>query len=216
VTRQASRWLWKRPLWQKALVAALAPLCCLNLAVAFCGSSLVVPVSPFFLAEKAIALGRYATHRPGCLLRGHPALEPLIAQAAGRHALPAGLFEAVVQVESKGNPHRISAAGAMGPAQLTAATADRLSVKDPFEPAQALDAGARYLAALLKRFSGDPRLALAAYNAGPGAIHGGEIPRNGETEIYVQKVMLEYERRRPVRRGPGALASARPAQKSNL
>jgi soluble lytic murein transglycosylase-like protein len=194
-TGSIPRWLSKRPLWQQVLLAASAPLCALNLAVAVCGSSLVFPLSPFFLVEKAVALGRYADHRWRCLLHGHVALDPLIAQAAKRHGLPPGLLESVIDVESRSQPHRISAAGAMGPAQLTRGTADMLGVADPFDPAPAIDASARYLATLLRRF-GDLRLAVAAYNAGPGRIHG-QVPRNGETEFYVAKVMAQFQRRRP-------------------
>lgn len=193
-----SKWFDRRPWWQHALVAAAAPLCALNLAVALCGGTLVVPLSPYFLAEKATAVRRYAAHRPGCLLRGHAPLPPLVAEAERRNGLPEGLFQAVVEVESRGEPHRISAAGAMGPSQLTAATAAHLGVADPFDPAPAIDAGARYLAAHLRRF-GDLRLAVAAYNAGPRAVRG-QVPRNGETEFYVEKVMAAYARHRPLAR----------------
>jgi len=157
----------------------------------------VFPLSPFFLGEKVVALGRYFSHRGHCLWYGHgDDVEASVASAERRHGLPRGLLGAVVEVESKGNAHRISAAGAMGPAQLTAATAELLGVVDPYDPATAIDGGARYLAAQLKRF-GDTRLAVAAYNAGPGAIRG-QVPRNGETEHYVAKVMAEYARRAPV------------------
>ncbi|MGC4115442.1 MAG: lytic transglycosylase domain-containing protein [Myxococcales bacterium] len=174
----------------------MTPVCVLNLAAAGLGSTAIFPLSPFFLQEKAIAVGKNLAHRPRCILSGHSGLEALIDAAERKHGLPSGLFSAVVEVESKGSCHRISAAGAIGPAQLTDATAKFLGVQDPYEPTVAIDAGARYLASHLQRF-GDLRLAVAAYNAGPGAVRG-RVPQNGETEYYVEKVMTEYAKRAPV------------------
>ncbi len=68
-------------------------------------------------------------------------------------------------------------------------------MEDPFEPGPAVEASARYLSEQLARFN-DVRLAVAAYNAGPGAV-GGQVPHNGETEFYVAKVLAAYERLRP-------------------
>jgi len=82
----------------------------------------------------------------------------------------------------------------MGPAQLTPDTARHLGVTDPFDPASGIDGSARYLAAQLHSFH-DVKLAVAAYNAGPGAIVGRTIPKNGETEHYVRKVMAAYRPR---------------------
>lgn len=190
------RLFWRQPFWLKAAIAVATPICLLNLTTAFLGATPIFPLSPYFLREKAIAVGKNLAHRPRCLLSGHSGLEELIAAAERKHALPAGLFSAVVEAESKGNCHRISQAGAMGPAQLTDATAKFLGVEDPYEPTVALEAGARYLASHVQRF-GDLRLAVAAYNAGPGAVRGA-VPRNGETEYYVEKVMSEYAKRAPV------------------
>ncbi len=168
----------------------LAPLVSLNLAVAFFGSSVVSPVSPFFLAEKWGALVAYAKHRPRCLLSGHPDAQGLAAQAERRYRLPKGLMQAVVAVESEGHAHRISAAGAMGPAQLMPGTAAMLGVKDAFDSKEAIEGGAKYLNQLLER-TGDVQLAIASYNAGPGAVKGA-VPRNGETEYYVARVMRRF------------------------
>ncbi len=176
-------WIWLG-------VCALTPLVLLNLAVAWFGGTRVSPLSLSFLEEKAHALRAYARHRPACLLRGHAPLEPLITEAERRHRLPPGLLQALVRVESEARVHRISPAGAMGPGQLMPGTARMLGVEDPFEPGPAVDGSARYLAAQLRRFR-DVRLALAAYNAGPGAVDG-QVPRNGETEFYVAKVMEAY------------------------
>lgn len=175
--------------WHQLALIGATPLLALNLAVAFFGSSAVFPLSPYFVKEKWQALKAYAKHRPTCVLSGHDDLPALAAAAEKKHGLPKGLMRAVVSVESGGRAHRISFAGAMGPAQLMPGTAALLDVDDPFDPKEAIDAGARYLAQQLKRM-GRVDLAVAAYNAGPGAVNG-SVPKNGETEFYVAKVMKE-------------------------
>ncbi len=192
------------PKWAPWTLVLLAPLCLLNLSVAFFGNSLVFPLSPFFLRNKVSALGRYALHRPVCLFRGHASIDDTVAMAEAKYHLPRGLLGAIIQVESNGRVHRISSAGAMGPGQLTPATARLLGVSDPFDPAEAVDGSGRYLAAQLAHFH-DVRLAVAAYNAGPGAIVNRTIPKNGETEFYVRKVMAAYPGAH--RQHPPALAS---------
>jgi soluble lytic murein transglycosylase-like protein len=186
--------------WLRWALIALAPLCALNLAVAFFGNSIVFPLSPFFLRDKLSALGYYACHRPRCLFAGHASVEAEVARAERKLRLPRGLLAAVVEVESRGRVHRISSAGAMGPGQLMPSTARLLGVSDPFDPAQAIGGAGRYLAAQLANFR-DVRLAVAAYNAGPGAIVNRQIPRNGETQAYVRKVMDALAARRQ-RSGP--------------
>jgi soluble lytic murein transglycosylase-like protein len=177
--------------WRVRLVTVVClPLLVLNATVAFIGHTVVFPLSPFFLSQKVGALEAYAKHRPTCLLSGHGDVEGLARRAEGRYHLPRGLMRAVVYVESHDQPHRISPAGAMGPAQLVPSTAAMLHVRDPFEPEESIDAGARYLSSLLHQFK-DVRLAVAAYNAGPGAVHG-QVPQNGETEMYVARVMNRY------------------------
>ncbi len=172
----------------------LGPLVLLNLAVAFFGSSVVSPLSPFFLRDKASALSLYAKHRVTCWWTGHPDLAPLVAAAERRHKIPKHLLAALIEVESEGRAHRISFAGAMGLGQVVPATAQLMGLVDPFDSVSAVDASARYLAAQLER-TRSPRLALAAYNAGPGNLHGA-VPRNGETEFYVEKVMSAWRARR--------------------
>jgi soluble lytic murein transglycosylase-like protein len=103
------------------------------------------------------------------------------------------LVAAVARAESGFNPAAVSPAGAQGLMQLMPSTARGLGVTDPFDPAQNLDGGARYLRAQLDRF-GDPALALAAYNAGPGAVsRAGGIPPYAETQTYVQRVLGYYQ-----------------------
>lgn len=188
-------WTGRLPGWARVAALVLAPLCLLNLSVAWLGESSVFPLSPFFIEPKARALLLYLKHRPTCLLAGHGPLESLVARAARRHGLPPELLESLVAVESGWRVHRISAAGAMGPGQIFPSTADLLRVGDPFDPAESIDGSARYLAAQLRRFRSIP-LALAAYNAGAGAVVDRVVPRNGETEFYVARVMAEYARRR--------------------
>jgi len=107
--------------------------------------------------------------------------------AARRHGIPEDLFLRLVKQESNFNPRAISSKGAIGLAQLMPGTASDLRV-DPNDPAQNLEGGARYLKQQYKTF-GNWRLALAAYNAGPGAVqkHGG-IPPYRETRNYVKKI----------------------------
>jgi soluble lytic murein transglycosylase-like protein len=182
------RCFWGLPLLVKVGVLVALPLLTINGAVAFFGNSPVFPLSPLCLPAKWAALKLYARHRPSCLLRlGHGELAPIAARAERRHGLPRGLMEAVVEVESGSRAHRISYAGAVGPAQLMPATAELLGVVDPFDPQEAIDAGARYLKQQLDR-TRSVELAVASYNAGPGNV-AGHVPRNGETEVYVARVM---------------------------
>ena len=114
-----------------------------------------------------------------------------IANAADRHGLDRALLAAMVEVESGFHPRAVSPKGARGLMQLMPATAKRFGVTDPFDPLQSLDGGAQYLHWLLERFEGRTDLALAAYNAGEGAVdrHGGQIPPYGETLRYVNGVL---------------------------
>jgi cell wall-associated NlpC family hydrolase len=111
----------------------------------------------------------------------------LFSAAATRYGVPAALLAGVATVESGGNPAAVSGAGAQGLMQLMPQTAAGLGV-DPFDPAQAVDGAARLLARDLRTFGSTP-LALAAYNAGPGAVRRyGGIPPYAETQSYVGKV----------------------------
>lgn len=113
---------------------------------------------------------------------------PSARAAAERHGVPVDLFFRLVNQESRWNPGAVSTAGARGLAQLMPDTAATLGV-NPDDPHQNLDGGARYLRMMYDRF-GDWRLALAAYNAGPGAVerHNG-VPPYDETTQYVRIVM---------------------------
>jgi len=120
--------------------------------------------------------------------------DKLIARAAHRHGLPPALVKAVVRAESNFQPHALSNAGAQGLMQLMPATADDLGVDDPFRAEDNVFGGTRYLRAMHDRY-GDWQLALAAYNAGPGAVDRfGGIPPYAETQQYVERVLHYYRR----------------------
>lgn len=117
-----------------------------------------------------------------------------IIAAAKRHGIDPALLAAVVKQESNFNPQARSAVGAKGLTQLMDATARGLGVSDAYDPAQALDGGAKFLSGLLKQFSGDTVRAVAAYNAGPGAVKKfGGIPPYAETQRYVPRVLANFE-----------------------
>lgn len=119
----------------------------------------------------------------------------LILSTAQRYGLDPALLAAIVQVESGFNVRAVSPAGAKGLMQLMDATATALGVRDPFDPAENLDGGARYFADLLRRFGGQVTLALAAYNAGPNAVlQAGGIPPYGETQQFVQRVLGAWKK----------------------
>lgn len=117
----------------------------------------------------------------------------IAAAAARRHGLDPDLVVAVVAVESGFRPEAVSPKGAQGLMQLMPRTAASLGVEDAFDPAQNLDGGARHLGQLLTLYDGDLARALAAYNAGEGAVqrHGG-VPPYRETRAYVRKVLERY------------------------
>lgn len=115
--------------------------------------------------------------------------DPFIRKVAADEGLDASLIKAVALVESGFNPRAVSPKGARGLMQLMPATARRYGVRDPHDPHESLRAGARHLRDLLVEFDGDLTLALAAYNAGAGAVRRyGGVPRYRETQDYVRKV----------------------------
>ena len=118
----------------------------------------------------------------------------LIERTAKRRSLQPALLRAIIAVESGFNARAVSRAGAQGLMQLQPATARRYGVGDAFDPEQNLDAGARYLAELLRRYGDNLELALAAYNAGALAVdrNGGRVPPYRETRAYIPAVLELY------------------------
>ncbi|WP_370250539.1 transglycosylase SLT domain-containing protein [Nocardioides sp.] len=114
----------------------------------------------------------------------------LFASAGARYGLDPRLLAAVARQESGFDPSAVSPAGAQGLMQLMPGTADGLGVRDPFQPAQAVDGAARLLTQLLDRFDGRLDLALAGYNAGPGAVDRYDgVPPYPETRNYVSSIL---------------------------
>ena len=136
---------------------------------------------------------RVAMVKVGTVLTGgrsHAQYEPLIRQHAGQKSVRPDLVRAVIQVESAFNPRAVSPKGAMGLMQLMPATAAQFGVIDPFNPGENIRAGVTYLRQLLDRYNDNEQLALAAYNAGPGAVdkYGSKVPPYKETQNYVTKI----------------------------
>lgn len=117
-------------------------------------------------------------------------LDVYINAASKKYNISPKIIKAVIKAESSFDPNCLSKAGAMGLMQLMPATANGLGVKDPYDPAQNIEGGVKYLNYQLKRFDGNIEFALAAYNAGPGAVEKyGGIPPYAETQNYVKKIM---------------------------
>ena len=126
-----------------------------------------------------------------------PGLDNIVQQAAQTHKVDAALVHAVIHAESGFNPNAVSPKGASGLMQLMPATARRYGVQNIFDPQQNVGAGVHYLKDLLKMFGNNPRLALAAYNAGENSvIRFGGIPPYPETTQYVSKVLTLHTRYR--------------------
>jgi len=127
----------------------------------------------------------------------YQAIEPIIVKAANSHQLDPMLLRAIARIESCFDPKALSSAGARGIMQLMPATAKGLAVSNSYDAAENIAGGARYFASLLKQFDQNTELALAAYNAGPGAVkkYGG-IPPYPETRHYVPAVIKQYQRYR--------------------
>jgi soluble lytic murein transglycosylase-like protein len=119
---------------------------------------------------------------------------PLVQKAAREHSLDRALLQAMIAAESGFDPHAVSRKGAVGLMQLMPETARRYGVRNPYDPADNIRGGAKYLRDLLQKFNNDLSLTLAAYNAGEDAIvqYGNRIPPYRETLDYVPRVLTLY------------------------
>ena len=124
-------------------------------------------------------------------------IEQLVSTNAAQWNVDPALVKAIIANESGFNAHATSNVGAQGLMQLMPGTATGLGVTDAYDPAQNVWGGTRYIKGLLDRFGGDVRKAIAAYNAGPGAVEKyGGVPPYAETQNYVQNVLASYEKYR--------------------
>lgn len=155
--------------------------------------------------------GTTATTPTGTTLGGGTpsAYDAQITAAATKYSIDPALLKGLIRQESNFDPAARSGAGAQGLTQLMPGTAASLGVTDATDPAQAIDGGAKYLKAQLDRFGGDASKALAAYNAGPGAVakYGG-VPPYAETQNYVTKVLGYAAEYRGTGTGTGATTTA--------
>ncbi|VVE00166.1 Soluble lytic murein transglycosylase [Pandoraea aquatica] len=161
------------------------------------------PESRLDLADSASQASRTPAN-PGAIATAIPAKLPfdaLVRRAAHATSVDAALLHAIIDTESGYDPQAVSERGAIGLMQILPRTGQRFGVRRLEDPAENLRAGASYLRWLLSRFDGDISLALAAYNAGEGAVlrYGRQVPPFPETQNYVRKVMAGYSRLRDAR-----------------
>jgi soluble lytic murein transglycosylase-like protein len=147
--------------------------------------SIMMTAAPGFSMDPIIPL---VTVSAEYKLGPHP-FDDLIQEAATLHGLDPALIRAVIQTESAFDPNAVSEAGAQGLMQLMPALAEELGVRDSFDPRENILAGGKYLSQLLDAHNGNVTLALASYNAGPGAVdrYGG-VPPFPETRQYVKTI----------------------------
>jgi len=138
-------------------------------------------------------------------------LRQLVQSISREHSVDPMLVDALVRVESAYDPNAVSRRGAMGLMQLMPATADRLGVDDPFDPEKNIRGGVREFSRLLDQYSGNLQFALAAYNAGEGAVARYQgVPPYAETQNYVSRILTIYTGQ-PYRMGGGS-RPARPVK----
>src|SRR5205085_1204127 len=150
------------------------------------------PVAPTVVEPRPVT----AASAPPAPVTDAPAgIDDAVQRIAGQHSLPPELLHSVIQVESNYNPHAISSKGALGLMQLIPATARRFGVGDVFNPVENIEGGAKYLRYLLDLYNGNYGLALAAYNAGEGAVQKyGGVPPYAETQNYLVLVKKHLEK----------------------
>jgi len=130
--------------------------------------------------------------------------DQIVREASKVQGVDSDFIRSVIHQESGGNTKAVSRAGARGLMQLMPGTAAQLGVADSFSPEQNVNGGARYLRELLERYHGDAIKALAAYNAGPGAVDRYRgVPPYRETRLYVQRIVRQYNSKK--QNGPRAV-----------
>jgi soluble lytic murein transglycosylase-like protein len=156
--------------------------------------------SPSFASMVASAMGSAVPAGPSSSGPSPVApaqIEQLVNANAGAWGVDPALVKAIIANESGFDPAATSKTGAQGLMQLEPGTAAELGVGNAYDPAQNIWGGTRYVRGLLERFHGDLRLAIAAYNAGPGAVEKyGGIPPYAETQAYVENVLDSYKKYR--------------------
>jgi soluble lytic murein transglycosylase-like protein len=164
--------------------------------VAVCGGSLPIlasdaaPLTSVVRSDRSGKLVRVVLHDGKTPASRNAVFSSTVERVAVEQALPPELIHSVIKAESNYNPFAISPKGALGIMQLVPATARRFGVADAFNAEENIQGGAKYLKYLLELYHGDHQLAVAAYNAGEGAVtrHGG-IPPYPETRNYVNTVL---------------------------
>ncbi len=140
--------------------------------------------------ENAEATGAAVAARFDCQPLPFAEIQPIILASARDTGVRPDLLREVIRQESNFHPCAVSPAGAQGLMQLMPGTARDLAVRNPFDPRQNVDGGARFLRQLLERYGGDLRLALSAYNAGPATVDkAGGVPPIAETRNYVLGIL---------------------------
>lgn len=188
------------------ILIALSPITCSFPGAALAREQIVADIYMSYSAQGVPQFSSHPTQKSYRLYLKAPisqrrppdpheeALAPLIQEAAYRHRLPTALLKAVIAVESGFNTRAVSAKGALGAMQVMPTTGARFGVRELSSPAVNIDTGARYLALLLERFQGSLPLALAAYNAGEGAVESRarRLPPYRETMLYVPAVLAKF------------------------
>jgi soluble lytic murein transglycosylase-like protein len=155
--------------------------------------TLWVSLGLLLVSAQSGANGAVAPAELGSASRELGELRRLIHQVSTEHGVDPRLIDALVRVESDYDPMAVSRRGAMGLMQLMPETAKRLNVEDPFDPADNVRGGVKELSRLVDRYSGNLQLALAAYNAGEGAVSKYRgVPPYAETRSYVSKILSLY------------------------
>jgi soluble lytic murein transglycosylase-like protein len=163
------------------------------------------------LALQSLVFGAAPTIGPGRSALDHGDLRTLVHNISREHGVDPKLVDALVRVESSYDPNAVSHRGAMGLMQLMPETARRLDIDDPFDPEKNVRGGVKEISRLVDQYSGNLQLALAAYNAGEGAVarYRG-VPPYAETRDYVSRILTLYTGK-PYRMG-GVIRPARPVK----